>query len=284
MLTLGTAAIRLAAEEDIPIYFFDERGDPIACTRSPYFESLATLRRKQVYFSDHLEGALWVIEQFRMKTHFQLDVFKAILRIRKSLKDEVAEVQTQMLKRLDKLGLLEEEPDANWTKKVMGWEGATARLYWRQLSKMLPLEWQYKSRSRRPSLDPFNATINYLYGFLYAEVEQALFNAGLDPHLGILHQDEYDRPTLAYDLIEVFRPWADRMVVENILRSKVEFEWYESKDEGVWMGNSGKKFWIPKWNGYMLDKIRWEGKQLSRRAHIHRKAAELANLIRTINP
>jgi CRISPR-associated protein Cas1 len=54
---LSSAAVQLAARSDIPIYFFDRYGDAEACLRSPYFESLATLRRKQVYFSDRKEGS-----------------------------------------------------------------------------------------------------------------------------------------------------------------------------------------------------------------------------------
>ena len=41
---------------------------------------------------------------------------------------------------------------------------------------------------------------------LYAVVEGGLFASGLDPHLGILHADEYNKPTLAFDMIEPFRP------------------------------------------------------------------------------
>ena len=64
---LSSAAIELAADAGIPIYFYDETGDARSCLRSPYFESLATLRRKQVYFSDEPAGAAWCWSNFGTK-------------------------------------------------------------------------------------------------------------------------------------------------------------------------------------------------------------------------
>ena len=162
----------------------------------------------------------------------------------------------------------------------MGWEGQLARKYWSLLGRAVPEAWQFKGRSRRPARDPFNATINYFYGMLYAQVEQALFGAGLDPHLGILHADEYDRPTLAYDLIEPFRPWVDHFVIESAYQIQVELsDCFEAKDNGCWLSRKGKKDLIPAFNEWMQAPIRWEGRQMRRVAHIHRAAAELAKTI-----
>ena len=82
----------------------------------------------------------------------------------------------------------------------MGWEGTQSKRYWAAVASALPPAWQFGRRSRRPARNGFNAALNYLYGMLYTIVEQALFGAGLDPHLGILHSDQYDSPTLAFDL------------------------------------------------------------------------------------
>ncbi|MEO0625662.1 MAG: CRISPR-associated endonuclease Cas1 [Bacteroidota bacterium] len=83
---MSSAAIVLAAEADIPIHIYDRYGDAMACLRSPYFESLAKLRRKQVYFSDSKAGAAWVIKQFDRKTMGQIRVAKFLGRKRPALK------------------------------------------------------------------------------------------------------------------------------------------------------------------------------------------------------
>jgi len=224
---MSSAAVELAADAQIPIYFFDRIGDARSCLRSPYFESLATLRRKQVYFSDSKEGGAWVVDQFRHKTVHQVQVLK-YLRDRKSkFAEEIGQCIKVLEKRQNELKEKVEIPSSAWSASLMGWEGHQAKLYWRMVAACMPDEWTFESRSRRPAKDSFNAMVNYLYGMLYSIVEQALFAAGLDPHLGILHTDEYDRPTLSYDLIEPFRPWIDRFIVERILQKEVEDHFFE---------------------------------------------------------
>lgn len=278
---ISSSAIELAAESGIPIYFFDRQGEVVAGLRSPYFESIATLRRHQVYFSDQKEGAQWVLEQFRIKTFFQMALLEKLAKRRRKQAAGLKELANGINASLDKMPHTQQAPDSTWAGRVMGWEGAIAKKYWSAIALVLEGPWAFSGRTRRPAQDPFNATINYLYAFLYSLVEQALFHAGLDPHLGILHADEYDRPTLAYDLIEPFRPWIDELVVDRLLREQVSAEAYEVFDEGVSLNNTGKQYWIPAFNEWMAQSIRWEKRQMARKAHIYRKADELADLLRT---
>ncbi len=276
---ISSAAIELAAEAEIPIYFFDRMGDARSALRSPYFESLATLRRKQVYFSDSQAGAAWVLEQFRHKTAQQVQVLKYLQDRKSKYAREVDTCIQELEKRLDDLNEKVEVPSSAWSASLMGWEGHQAKRYWRTVALCMPGEWNFESRSRRPAKDPFNAMVNYLYGMLYAIVEQALFSAGLDPHLGILHTDEYDRPTLSYDLIEPFRPWVDRLIVEKILQSEVESSFFEPVEGGIFLSDNGKRFLIPAFNGWMQGAVRWQNRQLTREAHIYHAAALLAKKI-----
>lgn len=277
---ISSAAMELAAKEGVPIFVFDQKGDVVAALRSPYFESLATLRRKQVYFSDQLPGAQWVVDQFRLKTEFQIKLLQKIIKKRSS---EISKLNKEIQDLQDHLGMImdaDQPPSPEWASKLMGWEGAMAKKYWHTLSKILPVPWQFTRRSRRPARDAFNATINYMYAFLYSIVEQALFGAGLDPHLGVLHADEYDRPTLAYDLIEPFRPWVDELVINHILQGVVAIEWYDVTADGVFLNRPAKRYWISALNEWMAIPIRWQSRQMARKAHIFRKADELAKHIR----
>ncbi len=47
---LSTSALILAAQHQIPIYFVDAIGQVHATSRSANFESISTIRRKQVFF------------------------------------------------------------------------------------------------------------------------------------------------------------------------------------------------------------------------------------------
>ncbi|MBL7790879.1 MAG: CRISPR-associated endonuclease Cas1 [Saprospiraceae bacterium] len=276
---LSSAAIELAASAEIPIYIFDETGDAVACMRSPYFESLATLRRKQVYFSDAPEGGAWVLEQFKLKTGHQIEMLEHLAERRPAQKEVLQQKAELLVAEVGDLDALENRPVREWRDELMGWEGNQARTYWQALSDAMPEAWRFEKRSRRPALDPFNAVINYHYGMLYGVVEQALFAAGLDPHLGILHVDEYDRPTLAFDLIEPFRPWIDRLVVDLFLDHKVEIAFFDDRNPGFFLNAAGKRLFIPAFNEWMSREVRWRNMQLDRTAQIFRSAAELARYI-----
>lgn len=277
---LSSAAVALAADAEIPIYFFDRVGDARSCLRSPYFESLATLRRKQVYFSDSKAGGEWVIEQFRHKTAHQVQVLAYLKNRRPKHAADIDNCVSTLEERLSELKKKNQAPSSAWSASLMGWEGHQAKLYWQMVSACMPAEWAFEGRSRRPAKDSFNAMVNYLYGMLYAVVEQALFAAGLDPHLGILHTDQYDRPTLSYDLIEPFRPWVDRFIVEKVLQKEIEPSFFEPVEGGVFLSDNGKRFLIPQFNGWMQLQARWLSRQLTREAQIYHAAADLA---RTIN-
>ena len=53
---LGTDFIRLAIQHEVPILFFDRIGKAKARLWSPYFASIATLRRQQIRFGDTPEA------------------------------------------------------------------------------------------------------------------------------------------------------------------------------------------------------------------------------------
>ncbi len=80
----------------------------------------------------------------------------------------------------------------------------------------------FRSRSRRPPLDPVNALLSFLYAMLGHDARAACEAVGLDPQVGFLHRDRPGRAGLALDLMEEFRPYlADRLALSLINRKQV---------------------------------------------------------------
>ena len=77
------------------------------------------------------------------------------------------------------------------------------------LNYYIPAEMRFEARSQHPAKDIVNAMLNYGYGLLYNKIEGSLIKVGIDPYVGILHRDDYNRPVLAYDVIELYRVWVD---------------------------------------------------------------------------
>lgn len=88
-------------------------------------------------------------------------------------------------------------------------EGRAAAFYWKTLFVDNP-------RFTRGDEDIVNVMLNYGYAIVRAIVARALVGAGLIPTLGIHHHNRYDAYCLADDIMEPYRPYVDKLVVEII--------------------------------------------------------------------
>ena len=88
-------------------------------------------------------------------------------------------------------------------------EGRAAAFYWKTLFADNP-------RFTRGDDDIVNVMLNYGYAIVRAIVARALVGAGLIPTLGIHHHNRYDAYCLADDIMEPYRPYIDRLVVEIV--------------------------------------------------------------------
>lgn len=278
---IGSEAILLAVENEIPIFVTDRLGRVAARLWSPYFSSLATLRRKQVLFAETPHACRWVVEVLELKLDNADKTLNGLKRRRQAMKEAIDEARWDMQEKGRNLRLLTDQPIREIRGKLMAAEGAAIRPYWKVIGKALPERYQFDKRSRMPAQDPFNAAINYFYGMLYGVVESAIFAAGLDPHLGLLHVDQHDKPTLAFDLIEAFRPWADALLIDYALDGELRPEFFSPSKDGILLSREGKSVLIPAFNDYLQERIRWLDRESSRRNHIYYLAGLLAQRIRT---
>ena len=92
-------------------------------------------------------------------------------------------------------------------ERIRSIEAEAARVYWRGLARVVPGELGFNGRIPRGG-DPFNTALSYGYAVLYGVVERGLVYAGLDPYMGVLHADKSGRPSLVYDVSDMFKPVA----------------------------------------------------------------------------
>ena len=108
---------------------------------------------------------------------------------------------------------------------IRGAEGMASNVYFGVFSLVLKQqreEFLFTHRSRRPPRDRINCLLSFLYALVRHDCVAALTAAGFDPFVGFLHTDRPNRPSLALDLMEEFRPWlADRLAVTLINRQQI---------------------------------------------------------------
>jgi CRISPR-associated protein Cas1 len=89
-------------------------------------------------------------------------------------------------------------------------EGRAAAYYWSNLFPMIP-----NFRRHREGMPP-NNLLNYGYAILRAIVARALVGSGLLPTHGIHHHNRYNAYCLADDIMEPYRPFVDKLVIELV--------------------------------------------------------------------
>lgn len=104
---------------------------------------------------------------------------------------------------------------------LMGVEGQGAAIYFGVWKALLQPPWRFDGRVRRPPTDPVNVLLSFGYTVLQQNILGAVQTAGLDPHVGFLHRLEYNRPSLALDLMEEFRPLIVDSVVLRCLNNAI---------------------------------------------------------------
>lgn len=279
---IDSRAIVLSIENQIPILFFNFFGKAKARLWSPYFQNIATLRRMQVKFCETTEASVWLTDLFWLKSKGQIENLRYLTRRQPKYIGALNRAISSIEKNNRSFEQFHNKIPKNCQQQMMGVEGNIAHIYWQMIGNCQLKAYTFQKRSRRPAEDAFNAALNYLYGMLYSVVEGGIFAVGLDPHLGILHSDEYTKPTLAFDLIEPFRPWIDKLLMEQCFEKKLLSSFFSKNQFGLFLNKHGKAFIIPLFNNFMRKEIKFQNKETSVRNHIYNMAGRLAHRIRVV--
>ncbi len=108
---------------------------------------------------------------------------------------------------------LDDLPHKTALSSLRGLEGASTAAYFSGLRAFFDPVWKFDNRNRRPPADPVNVLLSLGYTLLTQTAQAAVEAVGLDPYAGFLHEYVYNRPALALDLMEEFRPVIDGLVM-----------------------------------------------------------------------
>ncbi|SEJ81917.1 CRISPR-associated protein, Cas1 family [Cyclobacterium xiamenense] len=280
---INSSAMMLAVDYQIPIFYFDRIGRIRARIMSPYFVSLASLRRKQLLVWGTPLATELAARQLLRKLAGQEILLNRLKYQRTNCREKLVTILGQVAVTRKKLEQVSYRPLEQARNSLMGIEGRFARMYWSGLSGCLDEPYRFGKRSRRPARDLFNAALNYLYGMTYTEVESAVFAAGLDPFIGYLHAENYRKPSLVFDLIEPFRPLVDGLLVQLFTDKAMLPEQVDARDGGFTLNREGKKILIPAFNGFMETRVKFNENVRSMRDHIFQYCSQFAKTINQFN-
>ena len=195
---------------------------------------------------------------------------------REIIKDALEKIQKQ---RENIKAIPPEETVDSVRGSLLGYEGSAGRVYFEVLGKLIPEKYAFDGRSRNPAIDQFNCMLNYSCGILYSSVEKACIIAGLDPYIGIMHTDNYNKKALVFDLVEMYRGYMDEIVFRLFSTKKVEDEFFDRVEEGYYLNKEGKKLLIGEYNKELEEKINYRGRRIEFANIIQYDCHRIANRI-----
>lgn len=146
--------------------------------------------------------------------------------------------QTVLARGADDLGAaLRALPETVDLDTLRGIEGDAAHKYFASVNALVRSDarahFAMDGRTRRPPRDRMNALLSFLYSMLMNDCRSALEAVGLDPQLGFLHAVRPGRAALALDLMEEFRPLADRLALTLVNREQISADDFVMREGGA---------------------------------------------------
>ena len=272
----STDAVKFAVDNNIDIIFLDHFGDPYGRVWHSKLGSTTLIRRKQLEASTGEKGLNLAKEWVISKIENNVDFLKSLANSRPNKGKIINECVVSLEKKIYMLqkmkGSLEEKRNS-----IMAIEGMAGKEYFGTLNYIMPDRFKFKGRSRSPAKDEFNCLLNYGYGVLYSMVEKGCILAGLDPYIGFIHTDNYNKKSLVFDLIEMFRILVDKTVIYLFSKRKIKKEYFDQIKNGLSLNQEGKAVLITALNEILEKKVRYRGRNIKNRNTIQFECHRIAN-------
>ncbi len=210
----------------------------------------AELRHQQLRLCDDLARSLQIARQIVIG---KVSNQRVVLQRRAEEDNSAARELRGMMQ------MMERVEDARDLDQLRGYEGKAAANYFAAIRTFFSADWGFKTREYYPPPDPANALLSFVYTLLLKDVVASIQLVGLDPYLGFFHTLGYNRPALALDIMEEFRPTIADIVVLTLVTNGyitlADFEWTEQPDLPVRMTQNAVELVIQAYEARLADKL-----------------------------
>lgn len=225
-VSVSSNLVSFCMTRKIPIDFFDAQGTHLgSIINSKYMQN--TLWNKQASADMQLRNtiALGIIEGKIKNQHALLKYFNKYhkshypqLQPKMVMMEDVAEKFKEWKKQIKPV-------DEEFMKGLIGHEAQVAIRYWDYIRELFSDDnVSFLQREHQGAKDLVNSMLNYGYAILYVRVWQALLAAKLNPFESLIHVKREGKPTLVYDMIEIFRSQVVDRVVISLVQKGQELE------------------------------------------------------------
>jgi CRISPR-associated protein Cas1 len=202
--SVSSAALASCAFWQINVLITTQRGNPVAYLRSLDDDSHVKTR---------------VCQYEALKNEKGIEIAKKIVFCKAQGQNELLKKyglrQHDLIKIKESLKAIETTNLQSVRKKLISIEGKYTEFYFKQIFPMFP-QAVLKTEKRKTfkAYDGINNTFNLAYTVLKWRTLSALIKAKLEPFLGLLHSEQFGKPSLACDLMELYRYLVDDFIIQ----------------------------------------------------------------------
>ena len=209
---LTVSCIQNALKNNIPITFLSNEGS--------YFGSLeptnyVDIKRQKLQFkksedNDFCLALSKIFVKAKIKNQRNL-----LFRENTSAKEPVASIySTRILVLLNDVDKAQSIEELNLIIEKMN------TFYFTGLSYFLGDDFNFTTRVKMPTKDPFNSMLSFGYTLLIYEIQNIILSKGLNPYIGFFASDEEGIPCLCSDLMEEWRTILVDSLAFKLLKTK----------------------------------------------------------------
>ena len=244
-IQITTQTLHLLLAKNIELAIFTLSGELLGqisppCGRNVFLRIEQFKRREDEQF--RLEFAKMVVE---------CKIANALAVLRGYARNHPGTVNSADLTAMEKIR--DKIADCPASDVLLGHEGSASAIYFKCLGQLPPPAWQFKGRSKQPPKDAANAVLSFGYTVLANELCSLIDGVGLDPGMGFYHEISYGRPSLALDLLELFRhPIIDRLMLTLFNRGSLgEDDFQPVPEGGTYLSENGKRNFFAAYEEYL---------------------------------
>jgi len=192
-VSVSSGAIHYLSRHNVPIHFYNKYGYYLGSLMPRKYLLSGYLLVNQVKHYLNREARLYIAKQF---------IYGALSNMARALdKHRRLEKVAEEIRRYR-----DDIERASDIETLMSIEGNSRSIYYQSFNKILPREYHFSIRTRRPPKTRIDALISFGNSLLYGTVLTEIYHTQLDPTISYLHQPSERRYSLSLDISEVFKP------------------------------------------------------------------------------
>lgn len=200
--SVSTGALASLGFWGIDVLIMTQKGRPVAWLKAFDDDSHVSTRLAQYEAVKDVRGLEIAKKLVLGKIQGQNQVLK---------KYELKQLDFAMFERIKNLKIDDLE---QLGKRLSTYEGHCSRVYFKEIFSLFSDSVRPDNRRTFKAYDGLNNLFNLGYELLSWKVHKALVNAKLEPYLGFLHSEQFGKPSLTCDFMEIYRFMIDNFLIQ----------------------------------------------------------------------